>query len=126
MGFYENNGSRFWELCYTSSCLEDYEVTEELYMWYLLVIRVLCTFLHSCLFVMIEEMVVHFLSSLFGLASVCFSQKFARGRLLDICMLAALLLKQIFKCDVGHNVPTSWHGSVYPAPVPRFTHALSI
>jgi len=30
-------------------------------------------------FVMIEEMVVRCLSSLFGLASVCFSQKFAKG-----------------------------------------------
>jgi len=46
--------------------------------------------------------------------------------MLDICMLASLLLKQIFKCDVGHDVPTSWQGSVYPVHVPCFTHALFI
>jgi hypothetical protein len=35
-------------------------------------------------------------------------------------------LKQIFKCDVGHDVPTSWQGSVWLVHVPWFTHALYI
>jgi len=65
MKFCENNGSRFCELCYTSSSFEDYDVTEELYLWYLLVIRVFCTFLHGCLLVLIEEKVACYLSSCF-------------------------------------------------------------
>jgi len=36
----ENIGSKIWDLWYTSSSLEDYDVTEELYVWYLLVIWV--------------------------------------------------------------------------------------
>jgi len=48
MNFCENNGSRFWELCYTSSSLEDCGVTKELYMWYLL-IMVVCFFPRLCL-----------------------------------------------------------------------------
>jgi len=65
MKFCENNGSRFWELGYTSFSLEDYDVIEELYMWYLLLIRVLCTFLHGCLLVLIEEKAACYLSSCF-------------------------------------------------------------
>jgi len=45
---------------------------------------------------------------------------------LDICILISLLLKQIFKQDVGHNVSTCWHGSVCPDYVPCLTRALSI
>jgi len=41
------------------------DVIEELYLWYLLVVRVLCTFLHGCLLVLIEEKVVCYLSSCF-------------------------------------------------------------
>ena len=54
----------------------------------------MCTFLHGYLFVMIEEKVAWYLSSLYGVASCCFSQKFTKGGgLLDICMLASLLPK---------------------------------
>jgi len=54
-----------------------------------------------------------YLSTLLGLASGCFSQKFAKGG--DCWIFECWLhfcLNQIFKCDVGHDVPTSWHGSV--------------
>jgi len=50
------------------------------------------------MFVMIVEKVVCYLSDLFGLASVCFSQKFAKGGdcWIFVCWLH-FCLKQIFK-----------------------------
>jgi len=63
-------------------------------------------------FVMIEEKFVCYLSALFGQGSVCFSQKFVKGG--DFWIFVYWLhfcLKQIFKSDVGHDVPTSRHGS---------------
>jgi len=39
----------------------------------------LCTFLHGCMFMIFEEKVACYLSSLFGLASICFSQKISKG-----------------------------------------------
>jgi len=41
--------------------------------------------------------------------------------MLDIYVLASLLLKPIFLYDVGHDVPTSWHGSVCPVCVVWFS-----
>jgi len=37
---------------------------------------------------------------------------------LDICILASLLLKQIFMHDVGYDVPTFRYGSMCPVYVP--------
>jgi len=67
--------------------------------------------------VKIEEKVARCLSSLFGLASSCFSQKFAKGGdcWIFVCWLH-FFLKQIFTSDVEHNVPTSRHGSVCFVP----------
>jgi len=39
-------------------------------------------------------------------------------KMLDICILASFLLKQIFKIDIGHDFPTSLYGSVCFALVP--------
>jgi len=39
----------------------------------------ICTFLHGCMFVLIEENVACYLSTLIDLVSVCFSQKIAKG-----------------------------------------------
>jgi len=44
------------------------------------------------------------------MASICFSQKFAKGeRLLDICVLTSLLLKQIFMYDCARDFRMSHH-----------------
>ena len=67
----------------------------------------------------IEEKVACGLSSLFGLGSSCFSQKFAKGGdcWIFVCWLQ-FCLNQIFTSDVEHNVPTSRHGSVCYVPCP--------
>jgi len=59
----------------------------------------------------IEEKVACGLSSLFGLGSSCFSQKFAKGGdcWIFVCWLH-FCLKQIFTSDVEQIVPTSRHG----------------
>ena len=79
----ENIGSRSWDLWYTSFSLEDFDVIEELYVWYLLVIWAMCTFLQGRFFwcVKTEEKVVCCLSSLFGLGSSCFSQNLPKGEI---------------------------------------------
>jgi len=59
------------------------------------------------------------------LASVCFSQKFAKGGDCWVFVLASLLLKQIFLYDVGYGVPTSWHGSVCTVCMAWFSQASS-
>jgi len=43
-----------------------------------------------------------------------FEKQFFMKKVLDICMLASLLLKQIFMQDVGYDVPTCGYGSVCP------------
>ena len=79
----------------------------------------MCTLLHGCMFVMIEEKVACYLSALIGLALGCFSRKFVKGGdcWIFICWVH-FCLKQIFKCDVGHDVPTSWHGFSVPCTLP--------
>jgi len=52
---------------------------------------------------------ISLLSSVLGLMFY-----FGTNILLDICMLASFLLKQIFLYDVGYDVPISWDGSVCP------------
>jgi len=74
--------------------------------------------------VKIEEMVVCGLSSLFGLDSGCFSQKFATGG--DCWIFVRWLqffLKQIFTSDMEHDVPTSRHGFCVFCTLPYFAHA---
>jgi len=73
-------------------------------------------FMEDC-FVKIEEKVACGLSSLFGLGSSCFSQKFANGGYcwIFVCCLQ-FCLKQIFTSDVEHVVPTSRHGFVCSVP----------
>jgi len=61
-----------------------------------------CPFLHGCVFMMIEEMDVWYLSALFVWPQFVL----AKGENCWVFVLASLLLKQISMFDVGNNVPT--------------------
>ena len=99
--------------------LKIFDVTEELYVCLVSISNLSFVNLSSrkIIFVKIEEKVVCCLSSLFGLCSSCFSQKFVKERdcWIFVCWLH-FCLKQIFTSDVEHNVPTSRHGSVSSIP----------
>jgi len=68
---------------------------------------------------------VCYLSVLIGLASSCFSQKFAKGGdcWIFVCWLQ-FCLKRIFTSDVENDVPTSWHGSVDLQPALFYARAI--
>ena len=82
-----------------------------IYMWYRVVIWGYVPFFKEDLFCEDWRKGCVCLSSLFGLGSSCFSQKFAKEGdcWIFVCWLH-FCLKQIFTLDVEHNVPTSRHG----------------
>jgi len=71
-------------LCYTSSSLNAYDVTKEHIMWYLLSSSAwMCSFLLKCFLLMIEEMGMWYLSTLFLWHQFVLAKNLLKGEIVE-------------------------------------------